>query len=208
MRSIAGFSFLLLAGCGSGSLDTGDTGGDTADTGDSADTADTGPDLVQECATDPCGGEAAGTWTLVQTCFDDSTSPLGDCEGTTIRLVDFQLDATLTLNADGSFENIVSGGTFDTEISVPSACNDVMSCPDVEDQLPTGYVCSDDGVGGCTCLSTSAWTPSEDTGVWSVTGTTLTLGEDDAPYCADGDELWVDLSGAGFIPLQMVYSKQ
>ena len=55
-------SFLALAACGTSTPDTADTAGDTggADSGDSADTADTAADLVAECATTPCGGEATG----------------------------------------------------------------------------------------------------------------------------------------------------
>ena len=201
--------FFLVA-CGTSAAtdtSTGDTA-DTADTSDTADTQDSSPDLVAECETTACGGDPTGEWELVQTCFDDSATDFGKCAGTTIRLSDFQLQGSLSLGADGGYTNTITGGTFSTEVAVPAVCNPTASCADVQATLTTDYTCADDGAGGCACASTSPWSASDDQGTWSAADTDLAMGDASAPFCTDSDELWVDLTGAGFIPLQMIYARK
>lgn len=193
----------LLACSGSSKDDTGapdDTAGD-----DTAGDTEPPPDLVTDCTTTACGGDPSGDWTAVGTCFSDEPGSMNseDCPSGTIQILDLRIESTASIAADGTYTRAMTLFEADALAHVPDDCTSGLSCDIVqsfiEEKLP-GIECVDASDGdGCDCTVTIVGDPEVEAGTWSTVDTTLTTtpddgsGASDTPYCADHDELWLDM---------------
>ena len=92
---------------------------------------------------------------------------------------------------------------------VPATCRDERSCADLEAETD-GATCVDDGAGGCACSGSQSFPGLSADGQWSADGTALTLDPDfgdaaTSDYCADVDELRLDLNENFIFPIQLLY---
>jgi hypothetical protein len=150
-----------------------------------------------------CGGDVSGTWRYEAFCGELAalTFPVLPCPQATIISSQISRSGTLTLGADGSFEeNGATTSTFSLEVP-PFCVPDGVSCESFGDSfrvmiVPIDSMKCSPSVSGCRCtqvLSASAAA----SGTVTVEGTTLTLtapghAPSELSYCVDGDELHLD----------------
>ena len=204
--------FLLACPADTDSGKDGDTAGGTDSGGDTG----PGPDLVSDCSTAACGGDATGTWNIEEGCPPGTQEPMDDCATGYMEITAFDNGGTLTLDADGSFTANFTGGSATVHVYMPSECLGGATCAQLEDaaqQNIPGVVCVD-GTGGCDCTAETAIDPDSDSGTYTTSGTTVTFVSDSdgntstADYCADDDEMWLKMrEGESDMPLGFVLSR-
>lgn len=219
MRSLT-LTFLVTSACtGASKDDPVDTGGavdtaettDTADTADSGETGDTAENLDLTCSTEACGGDPVGEWTITETCFSGEWFDVEDCPGWQGRLTDVQVTGGLLVQDDGRYTADLATMDWNFEVVVPAACLAERTCADVEADTD-GATCVDDGAGGCACAGSQSFPGLSADGDWTAAGVALTLDPDfgdaaTSDYCADPDELRLDLNENFFFPIQLLYAR-
>jgi hypothetical protein len=110
----------------------------------------------------------------------------------------------VSVGTDGSYRTVIDSFSSELLIELPSSCLGPYSCDQVEGALDgdlPGILC-EDADDGCACTATVTQDPTTNTGTWSLTDTNITFTRDDGsdpetdPYCADVDELWVQITGS------------
>lgn len=145
---------------------------------------------VSDLATTACGGMPTGMWDVTGTCslignMAMQACPTATFTGTTAA------SGRLSLAGAGSYALdalVVGTGT----ITVPQPCNQ-FGCTAIQGFLAGAYEtvrCSDDGGGGCRCLTTTRDRRNE-TGTWTVNGTELVFTSTAAP---GGRRVWFSAS--------------
>jgi hypothetical protein len=205
-------SLLLIAAC------SGESDAPPGDTGEAADTAaadDSGADTASNgeltCATEACGGEPTGAWTISETCFLQDWFEVEDCPGWEGRLTGVEVTGTLQLNADGRYAAELATIDWTLEVVIPAACLEGETCADKE-ASSDGTTCLDDGSGGCLCSGAQSFPGLAAEGDWTAEAASLSLDPDagdaaESGYCADADQLWLDLTENFFLPIQLLYSR-
>ena len=142
--------------------------------------------------------------------------PGGECPSGTITLLDLRIESTASMAADGTYHQALTLFEADALAHIPDDCTSGLSCDIVqsfiEEKLP-GIVCDDAGTGdGCDCNVTIASDPQVEAGTWTTADTTLTTTPDDGsestdtPYCADHDELWLEMT-TDFGPVSVLFTR-
>jgi hypothetical protein len=202
-----GWSILLLfalpacsdgAGHG-GPLDGGASGaGGGAGAGMGTGGAGGGPGISCDSFT-PCGGDITGTWTIAHVCGygPGQTQPIMNCPGGTATL-DVTVTGTLSFGTDGSYTTMLtmSGTALET---LPKGCLGGVACDMLQDALRqsatiAAATCVDDGAN-CQCNLTFAPTPNTATGLYTVSGGSLTTTPSNggmpgmSRFCVAGNQL-------------------
>lgn len=234
---VVGALALVLAGCGSSSdeeggaagagglggsgatagnagragASPGGSGGSSGAAGSGAAGASAGSSGASNpaCGATPCGGDVVGTWQVLRSCFEDTTTTDASCPGSTIGLSNVQQTGSVTFGADGSY---VSDGavSFDFTQSLPLTC--VMdgggSCALYEllfQSIAGNGTCSETATT-CDCSASISAQPSSATGTYTTSGSTLTVTQaggmpNAGQYCVEGSTL--HLHSDGFSPSTM-----
>jgi hypothetical protein len=163
------------------------------------------------CASTACGGDPVGDWTITESCYSDAWFDVEDCAGWQARLIDVRLTGSLHVGSDGRYVADLASIDWSLEVVVPAACLDGQTCADLQAQSD-GATCVEDGAGGCTCTGDQSFPGLTAEGDWTAAEGGLTLAPDagstaTSPYCADPDELWLDLGENFFFPVQLLYAR-
>lgn len=162
-----------------------------------------------------CGGDVVGTWTVQSMCFDAYDAIFPDLQAVS------QCAKVVTggsVKASGSYTfdksgNVMTDLTFSVDVDTLwtadclSALNmsktavDDASCAAIEASNQgqagvAGIACKVEKTG-CSCLITSSDVGGPSSSVYSVKGSTLTLGSNDGAYCVKGDTLSIVRTNAG-----------
>lgn len=182
--------FLLLAACPApkvdeDSSDIEDTSEDSEDSGDSGDSGGEGDLPTCDTSFAACGGDPVGTWEAEAFCLEGSSEPVDGCPEATVE-EEIIPEGTLDILADGTYTVSLSI-SYRSTVRYPLDClPDGMSCEDADSE---GNCAEEAGV--CVCTSTEPGSPSEDSGTWDASGTTLTMDGDSTEFCATADSLGI-----------------
>ena len=202
-------ALLLLSSfaCSDGpKAETGDSGLDTGDTGDTGG-GDTAVNADLTCTSAACGGNPVGDWTITEACYSAEWFSVEDCAGWEARLTNVQVTGGMSVSDDGRYTAELATIDWSGELVIPAACLDTATCAEKGDDTTT---CLDDGSGGCLCTGSNSFAGLTAEGDWSADGVALTLDADvgdpaTSDYCADADELWLNLEENFFLPIQLLY---
>jgi hypothetical protein len=183
----------------------------------SSSSSSNGPDCTMFTA---CGGNVVGTWKLTKACISGLPNPLAAfCPSSTFQVSE-SLSGTVKFVAnDGvTLAMGVAGGTYSSNISssvvedlnIPASCLQGATCAQVQSSInqsvdggaPAAMGTCTDAAGGCACHVTAAGSATPTTGVYSVSGSTITLDGQPSPYCVKGSGLLIQnpttmMAGAG-----------
>ena len=146
---------------------------------------------------EPCGGEVAGTWKMLGSCFNTAglSADIADsCPGASISISRFSIAGTLTFNADSSYSSTATETIKATEV-VPLACFGglVATCADLLTTSSPGVSISCVGTTVCTCgISGTQIFPSP-SGTYTTGGSSLytidavTGDSSGSDYCVQAD---------------------
>jgi hypothetical protein len=148
-------------------------------------------------ATQPCGGDPVGAWTITDGCSNRSVAASelmtivgGPCPGLAITSIEDHQSGTVTLNADRTFTASYSI-TGSITAAIPASCFDQMPCAALETFLGMEGLLVHGCTGTATCACTIDRVPQalDGAGTYMVTGSQLELHPDSAPnvlkqFCA------------------------
>ena len=198
-RAFALATGIVLAGCSSSS------------------SSSNGPDCTMFTA---CGGNVVGTWRLTKACISGLANPLAAfCPSSTFQVSE-SLGGTVKFVAnDGvTLAMGVAGGTYSSNITssvvedltIPASCLQGATCAQVQSSInqsgdggaPAAMGTCTDAAGGCACHVTAATSATPTSGVYTVSGSTITLDGQPSPYCVKGSGLLIQnpttmMAGAG-----------
>ncbi len=153
----------------------------------------------------PCGGDPIGTWALTSGCVtatalhDIATD--AECPGFSSDIDVFDVEGTLTFNADGTYAIDGFSSRVSMTYDIPVACTYGGSCESQAGAIDSNGVlesvtCS--GTNLCHCSATASVTDSR-TGLFAVSGTNLLLNGDSV--LGSGGSFCVDETGLHLITL-------
>jgi hypothetical protein len=151
-----------------------------------------------------CGGDIAGSWTIVDFCPDTSAVPeaiMQICESAKLEYDEPKVSGTVDYNADKSYtQNASATGTG--YLVLDQAClkqdSVTLTCKQVEeainDKAKSRFTCSMAGTG-CRC-GLNIDQKSTDTGTYAVAGQNLSLTDKsgtkaDNSFCVKGDKAYI-----------------
>lgn len=153
-------------------------------------------------ATQPCGGDPVGAWTITDGCSNRSVAASelmtivgGPCPALTITSIEDQQSGTVTFNADLTFTASYSV-TGSITAAVPASCFDDMPCAALETFLGMEgllvHGCT--GTATCACVVDRVPETLDGAGTYMVTGNLLELHPDAAAgvlkqFCAAGSTM-------------------
>lgn len=143
-----------------------------------------------------CGGDNVGSWKLQSACMLGTPAPPPSCPAQTAQHSG-QISGTLDYAADFSYTaNLTLKGT--ETVHTPASClAGVTDCASLEAYYAnnagvTSATCTGKPASGCTCTIVTQGSDSE-TGTWSSSGGTITLGfpwgNTTQDYCVHGNTL-------------------
>ena len=187
-RAFALATSVVVAGCSSGS-------------------SGNGPDCTMFTA---CGGNVVGTWRLTKACISGVPNPFAKfCPTSTFQVyetlngtVQFVADdgVTLAMGAmGGTYSSNLSSSSAVEDFTIPASCLQGVTCAQFQSSInqsgdggvPAAMGTCTDAAGGCACHITGAGSATATKGVYSVSGTTITIDGQPGPYCVKGSGLLI-----------------
>jgi hypothetical protein len=179
-----------------------------------------------------CGGDVVGTWNVVSSCVNETTTNVATC-GTTTGAVDAQLNGTIVFNEDSSYLATLSySGTAQTTAPIacltPTAattCDDVQQYQQSNESTSLGshldsVSCTAASGGACTCTVTVTGVPDANNqkstgnsgtiGTYTLSQKTISLSSSPITstmgYCVSGNQLTMIPQGTNDGTFSATYS--
>jgi hypothetical protein len=179
------------SGCGGGA-----SGGGTGGT-------DGGPGGATCSSNASCGGDIVGTWAIVQACGVKVVKATA-CDAETYSVSDATQTGTLVFRADGTATETVTITATLIDHAPPSCQTSGETCAEVDasfksavqqtGSIYTSASCADDS-GTCVC-TLGVNLPSDRTGPYTTSGSSLIVGTSTASYCVTGSTLIISSPNA------------
>ena len=172
----------------------------------SSSSSSNGPDCTMFTA---CGGNVVGTWKPTKACISGLANPLAAfCPSSTFQVSE-TLGGTVQFVANGTYSSNISSSVVE-DLTIPASCLQGATCAQVQSSInqsgdggaPAAMGTCTDAAGGCACHVTAAGSATPTSGVYTVSGSTITLDGQPSPYCVKGSGLLIQnpttmMAGAG-----------
>ena len=135
-----------------------------------------------------CGGDPVGSWTIEESCISGAEFDPGidGCPEATGSIDNFTISGSVDVEEGGTYtSNVTSSATV--SFVIPVSCLGGQTCADLAAAAEVECVESGDN---CECEDTNEQTDNT-SGTWAASGNTLTLDEDPAEFCVDGNQMSV-----------------
>jgi hypothetical protein len=170
---------------------------------------------VVDCANgSPCGGSVVGVWNVASSCLEMSGEM--DTSGVSLGCLTVPVTGSLqtmgkfTANADGTYldeTSTIGSISFPLDVTCLSVSNVTVGCDKIGnafDAMGWDTVTCTDATGTCLCTGTTVQeggfgairTYTEETGTYTVDGSTLTAANATYSFCTSGDTLTVTPQGS------------